>query len=111
MKKSKDVTSRTYLNQQELRELWESKYGVLDATQRRRFEERPEIPFLIWIPECHVRPAVAKAQKLQRILQLARESFEAEVRSENHRHEISLRRQTETFKVKKPKNPSRQRLN
>jgi len=111
VKRSIDSASKVYLNRQELRELWESNYGALDDTQRRRFEERPEIPFLIWIPMPHVKSAVMKAWKLQKILQLARESYEAEVSSENQKREVSLRAQVDSFVVKKPRNPSRQRIN
>ena len=110
MGKSSENTAAVYLKREELRELWETHHGVLDEAQRRRFDSRPEIPWLIWIPATHVRPAIENARKLQRILRLAQESHEAELRKVANEKELSLSKQTEPFAVEKPKNPSRMRI-
>ena len=111
MGKDSQNTASVYLKREELRELWEVHHGVLDESQRRRFDSRPEIPWLVWIPATHVRPAVANARKLQRILRLAQESHQAQLQKEVKDKELSLSKQTEPFVVKKPKNPSRTRIN
>ena len=103
-----------FLGPEGLRMLWENHHGSLNKAQQKLFLSRPEVPWIICIPAAHVRPAVAREKKLQRILSVATQSFEKE-RAETRarlKHDFDrLRAEAEAFTVKKPRNPSRLRLN
>jgi len=106
--------STVFLGPVELRVLWENHHGVLDDSDRQSFEERPEIPWITCIPAAHGRPAVAAAKELQKILYLSKTSFEKEQRQVELQREVAQAKQRDESRVilvKKPKNPSRMRLN
>lgn len=103
-----------FLGPEGLRMLWEEHHGSLDEAQQELFLARPEVPWITCIPAAHVRPAVAREKKLQRILRIATQSFEkekGETRARLKNDFDRLRAEAEVFTVKKPTNPSRLRLN
>lgn len=102
-----------FLGPENLRLLWESHHGSLNESQRKSFLSRPEVPWITSIPAVHVRPAVAKEEKLQRIFALATQGFEREKAKSRAQLEEELARsraEAKVVTVKKPKNPSRMRL-
>lgn len=103
-----------FLGPEDLLLLWESHHGSLSEAQRKSFLSRPEIPWITCIPAVHVRPAVGRDRQLQRILAISSQAFEKERAKSRAQLKDDLdrsRAEAEVFTVKKPKNPSRMRLN
>lgn len=103
-----------FLGPEGLRMLWEKHHGSLNRAQQELFLLRPEVPWITCVPAAHVRPAVAREKRLQRILSIATQSFEkerGETRARLKNDLDRLKAEAEVFTVKKPENPSRLRLN